>query len=56
MKRNESVNQKNRRKSSAQYLAGEGNSKYAAKVKAGRQMYGPGCCAHTIKSPFFNKA
>lgn len=47
MKRNQESKQKNRRKTSAKYLAGEGNSKYALKVKAGKQMYGPGCCAHT---------
>lgn len=23
-------------------------SKYAAKKEAGNQMYGPGCCAHTV--------
>ena len=27
---------------------GEGKSKYSRKVKAGQQMYGPGCCAHKI--------
>lgn len=27
----------------------EGKSKYARKVKAGNQMYGPGCCGHRIK-------
>jgi len=47
MKRNQDKNQKARRKASAKYLEGEGNSKYAQKVKAGRQLYGPGCCAHT---------
>ena len=26
----------------------KGKSKYAAKVQAGNQMYGPGCCAHTV--------
>jgi len=30
----------------------QGTSKYAAKVKAGNQMYGPGCCAHRIKSRY----
>ena len=55
MKRNQEKSQKNRRKQSAQYLAGEGNSRYAAKVKAGNQMYGPGCGANSVKSPFFNK-
>lgn len=25
---------------------GQGTSRYAEKVKAGRQMYGPGCCGH----------
>ena len=24
----------------------QGESKYARKVKAGNQMYGPGCCGH----------
>jgi len=47
MKRNQQTTQKQRRKSSAKYLEGEGNSKYAQKVKAGRQMYGTGCCGHT---------
>ena len=47
MKRNQESNRKNRRKVSAKYLAGGGNSKYARKVKSGNQMYGPGCCAHT---------
>jgi len=28
---------------------GEGKSKYAKKVRAGNQMYGPGCCAHKLK-------
>lgn len=23
-------------------------SKYAAKKESGRQMYGPGCCAHSV--------
>lgn len=27
----------------------KGQSKYAAKLKAGNMMYGPGCCAHRIK-------
>lgn len=27
----------------------KGKSKYDAKVKSGRQMYGPGCCAHRVK-------
>jgi hypothetical protein len=27
----------------------KGQSKYAAKVKAGNMMYGPGCCAHKLK-------
>lgn len=25
----------------------KGKSKYAKKVAAGNQMYGPGCCAHS---------
>ncbi len=25
-------------------------SKYASKVSSGKQMYGPGCCAHTVTS------
>lgn len=29
----------------------QGQSKYAQKVKAGNQLYGPGCCAHRIKTP-----
>lgn len=28
---------------------GRGNSRYAAKVAAGKQMYGPGCCAHKLR-------
>lgn len=26
--------------------APKGTSKYARKVRSGRQMYGPGCCGH----------
>lgn len=30
-------------------MSAEGHkSKYAAKKESGRQMYGPGCCAHRI--------
>lgn len=25
-------------------------SKYAKKVSSGHQMYGPGCCAHTVSN------
>ena len=49
MKRNQSSVVKNRRKTSAAYLVGGGDSKYARKVKAGNMMYGPGCCGHTRK-------
>lgn len=27
----------------------KGASRYAAKVKSGNMMYGPGCCGHRIK-------
>lgn len=53
MKRNQESNTKTRRKTSAKYLAGMGDSKYARKVKAGNQMYGngarpgKGCCANS---------
>lgn len=41
------------RKGDGSYKAGadgknSGKSRYAKKVKAGNQMYGPGCCAHRI--------
>lgn len=29
-------------------------SKYAAKKEAGNQMYGPGCCAHSVRVPYWN--
>ena len=50
MKRNNETTQKARRKASAKYLEGQGNSRYARKVKSGNQMYGPGCCGHTRKT------
>lgn len=31
-------------------------SKYAAKKEAGNQMYGPGCCAHSVTQPQLNAA
>jgi len=46
MKRNLESTQKARRKLSAKYLEGGGDSKYARKVRTGNQMYGPGCCGH----------
>ncbi len=46
---------RNKRQTRAQRVASsqgsnkpQGTSKYAQKVRAGNQMYGPGCCAHTI--------
>lgn len=33
----------------ARHTARGKRSKYAAKVASGRQLYGPGCCAHTTK-------
>ena len=40
MKRNKGKIVLARRKTSAAYLAGGGDSRYARKVKEGRQMYG----------------
>ncbi len=34
----------------------ESKSKYARKVKAGNQMYGPGCCGHKIKDDQIQQA
>lgn len=31
-----------------------GESKYAKKVRAGNQMYGPGCCAHNVKLDYWD--
>lgn len=28
---------------------GTGKSKYSKKVREGKQMYGPGCCAHSVR-------
>jgi hypothetical protein len=28
-------------------------SKYAQKVRAGNQMYGPGCCAHRVRLDYW---
>lgn len=30
-------------------------SKYSKKVASGHQMYGPGCCAHTVSLAQINK-
>ena len=56
MKRNNESNQKKRRKASAQYLMGGGDSRYARKVKSGNQMYGPHCCAHDRPANYMHEA
>jgi hypothetical protein len=33
-----------------------GRSRYMEKVDAGKQMYGPGCCAHTVTGEAVRKA
>lgn len=30
-------------------------SAYAKKVRSGRQTYGPGCCAHRIRLPYYHE-
>lgn len=36
-------------------LKGGLKSKYAKKLMGGNQMYGPGCCAHTVTQAQINK-
>lgn len=46
MKRNKKSTRAMRNKSNEARGTTKGNSRYAQKVSAGRQMYGPGCCGH----------
>lgn len=47
MKRNRAMVRAGRRVAAGQEGAA-GNSRYAKKVQGGNQMYGPGCCAHSL--------
>lgn len=46
---------RSKRKNQQQKTKQPGPSKYEAKRRRGDQMYGPGCCAHTVKLTYWEQ-
>jgi hypothetical protein len=46
---------RSKRKNQQRRVKEPGPSRYEKKRRAGNQMYGPGCCAHTVKLLSYHK-